>query len=363
MKKFISILLTLILVLSCCAINAAAESDTEPHSLAPNEKIDADLLEKLEETKTVSTFLPIYIALNIDALTIKDMPTYPNVQKAEWEYERYAWETLSPQYEEALSALKEITRLEDIRCVCHDALTVKVCNDLSVITNLAENEHVKSISYFTSGDAWRTDPSRYNADNTATRYRDRFISRYHASLDPYSGCNLYQELLYHPCADGDKEYACDWALVMGSYGTIVACAEYWQVVGGRLLYAPSTFQAPFAFDIGIYDAEQDQFFDITEIDFDDYDDLYEIWQQLDIGTLTEKEQPGDADGDMAVTVLDATTIQRGIADLCSKNDIVTTGADADCDGKVTVLDATRIQRYKAGLCELNGAPATVSIDV
>ena len=248
------------------------------------------------------------------------------------------------------------TRLEDVRYVCCDALTATVSNDINVLNSLAESSWVKSIAYFESGDEWQTDHSRYDKINNITRYRDRFISQYHAELDPYSGCNLYQELLYHPCADSDREYENDWALVMGSYGTIVACAEYQQVVGGRLIWAPSTFQAPFTFDIGIYDAEQDRFFDITQIDFDSYDGLYEIWQALDIGTLTEMEQIGDADGDLSVTIMDATRIQRRVADLCSRSEIVATGADADSDGAITILDATRIQRYKAELCELDGTP-------
>ena len=75
---------------------------------------------------------------------------------------------------------------------------------------------------------------------------------------------------------------------------------------------------------------------------------------MDIGELTVKEQPGDADGDNDVTILDATKIQRGIAGLDSKYSIVASGADADSDGEMTILDATRIQRYKAGLCSLNG---------
>ncbi len=58
---------------------------------------------------------------------------------------------------------------------------------------------------------------------------------------------------------------------------------------------------------------------------------------------------GDADGDGAVTILDATAIQRHLASLTSKVEIVSTAADIDGDGEVTILDATGIQRALAGL--------------
>lgn len=57
---------------------------------------------------------------------------------------------------------------------------------------------------------------------------------------------------------------------------------------------------------------------------------------------------GDVDGDGEVTILDATAIQRVLADLpiSAYNEAV---ADTDGDGEVTILDATFIQRWLAGL--------------
>lgn len=57
---------------------------------------------------------------------------------------------------------------------------------------------------------------------------------------------------------------------------------------------------------------------------------------------------GDADNDQEVTILDATAIQRHVADLPTKSFNEKT-ADADNDKEVTILDATAIQRYVAGL--------------
>ena len=58
---------------------------------------------------------------------------------------------------------------------------------------------------------------------------------------------------------------------------------------------------------------------------------------------------GDVDGDGEVTILDATYIQRKLADLPNKSAFVTEASDADGDGEFSILDATEIQRYLAGL--------------
>ena len=56
---------------------------------------------------------------------------------------------------------------------------------------------------------------------------------------------------------------------------------------------------------------------------------------------------GDADGDGSITILDATAVQRWIADYPTNLD--TLAADADQDTVISVLDATAIQRYLVGM--------------
>ena len=65
---------------------------------------------------------------------------------------------------------------------------------------------------------------------------------------------------------------------------------------------------------------------------------------------------GDADRDGEVTILDATRIQRYIAELVTEEEIDMAAADVDGDGSVTILDATRIQRVIAELCDIDGNP-------
>ena len=57
---------------------------------------------------------------------------------------------------------------------------------------------------------------------------------------------------------------------------------------------------------------------------------------------------GDTDGDNSVTILDATVIQRHLAEIPTAV-YIEAAADADHDGQVTILDATAIQRWLAGL--------------
>ena len=105
------------------------------------------------------------------------------------------------------------------------------------------------------------------------------------------------------------------------------------------------------------------------ISLDDYPGLVEALDELRIGRAV-----GDADGDGERTVLDATRVQRvkagleeadesdlymigvGISGTAVQSDDVTwlSWSDADGDGIVTVMDATRIQRAVADLCDIDG---------
>lgn len=57
---------------------------------------------------------------------------------------------------------------------------------------------------------------------------------------------------------------------------------------------------------------------------------------------------GDLDGDNAISIMDATYIQRYLASLCSFSDRQLMVADFDWDLNITIMDATAIQKYLAG---------------
>ncbi len=75
---------------------------------------------------------------------------------------------------------------------------------------------------------------------------------------------------------------------------------------------------------------------------------------VDVPVTITKEMPedtklGDVDGNGKVTILDATEIQRHLAELTVIDDERLKYADTDKNGKVTIMDATQIQRFLAEL--------------
>ena len=97
-------------------------------------------------------------------------------------------------------------------------------------------------------------------------------------------------------------------------------------------------------------------YDVWNWDFNTYDTIRVAGNPL-----------GDVDGDGEVTILDATRIQRRLANLCMLDgsdydrdinewdDPLYQVADVDGDGRVSIFDALRIRRYLAGICELDGS--------
>ena len=67
------------------------------------------------------------------------------------------------------------------------------------------------------------------------------------------------------------------------------------------------------------------------------------------GSGVRIELYGNVDGDRAITVVDATHIQRDLASIVSFTDDQRKIGDVDGDGVTTIVDATYIQRWLAGL--------------
>lgn len=68
---------------------------------------------------------------------------------------------------------------------------------------------------------------------------------------------------------------------------------------------------------------------------------------------------GDVDGDEEVTIIDATCIQRKLANIPTAA-FIEAAADADGDGEVTIIDATSIQRHLAQLLALEAIGKPIS---
>lgn len=199
-------------------------------------------------------------------------------------------------------------------------------------------------------------------DNITERFEQWAADEYQAKLykddDSYMGGGIgyYEpEVKYcHFDDDGNMDWALievysfpdlDWEIAMRLDDLIIDCGSE---------------EAIFCFGYGIYDANQDTFYDIYDVRerSEDYPDLKNVLSAFNIGRPI-----GDADADSIMTVLDATRVQRVLAELESfeYNGAVyylhepgqpildsTYYADYDLDGTVTIVDATGIQRALVG---------------
>ena len=130
--------------------------------------------------------------------------------------------------------------------------------------------------------------------------------------------------------------------------------EYSTVIANRRISVGSICY-PFHTGYAIYDAQLNEIIDIEKADISKYPDFEKGLEEARVGNPF-----GDADMDSKLTVMDATFIQRALAQMCefSKFDdtyykvdgvVLKYISDFDRDGERTVMDATAIQHKLAGL--------------
>lgn len=167
--------------------------------------------------------------------------------------------------------------------------------------------------------------------------------------EPYT----YDELYYHYVDEDNHESGIDWAVV--KYYEVPAPMQYKTVIVNRVISVGSICY-PFYTGYGIYDAQLNEIIDIEKADISKYPDFEKGLEEASVGNPF-----GDADMDSKLTVMDATFIQRALAQMCefSKSDetyykvdgvALKYISDFDRDGQRTVLDATAIQ-YKLAWLE------------
>lgn len=175
------------------------------------------------------------------------------------------------------------------------------------------------------------------AETTETKYlyKDKFIEY---KLQSYQELLCYEELFYHKDTDGNI----DWVFIMAYTNTFEEMSID-TIVADVYIHLDSRC-TPFSLGYCVYDVNKDKFLSIGY--YEDYEGMEEYINK-NIGVPI-----GDADMDGALTVLDATFIQRAVAQLCEfdDNDYILSGdvvsgylSDYDRDGERTVMDATAIQ--------------------
>lgn len=118
---------------------------------------------------------------------------------------------------------------------------------------------------------------------------------------------------------------------------------------GDVVVQSGSMYGPFTYQYGIYDITEDKFYDVHDLK-ETYDKYYMLEDNLI--KYAGARPVGDSDGDKLITVLDATKIQRVVAELeysyyddyyVDHKDGGGYVSDIDNDGAVTVMDATAIQ--------------------
>ena len=307
-------------------------------------------------------YIPVLVGNSAHMKSVEDMPSWPTerntdveetqkqIERAREEYSAYVKEFNDRFVAEAFDGV-------DAAVFAGYGFMVLAAVMISELDTLASRDCVRYIEYSENQIAESDIEEPDKPD--MSYYQSKLCGQY--GITDLEALD-YEEMYYHGYDPGDSESTCDWVLVRAfRFDLCYPQALHSAVVGGRRLTASSLGWKPFEFAFGIYDADKDRFFDLTEIDFSRYNGLYAVWKNLDLtvhgGTIYENSRyfDGDADGDGVVTVMDATKIQRVLAGVSPMDEIVAASADVDKDGEVSIFDATRIQRYKAELCQLDGS--------
>ena len=322
MKKVLALLLTVVIVFACSLIPVSAE----------NNKIQPKLQAVIENSNP-EDIVSVYISFSGYMKRKDDMPSWPDKIKAAQEYKEYIAERNKTIFAQVFDGL-------DVEILCDVFGNMVIANvKVSDIETIAKNDIVQDIDYY--------EELEQIPEGNDYLYYEEFIRQY-----PLASALIenYDEVYYHT----DEHNQNDWTVIQAELQIQARDIDTYSVIGGRAVYLGLYPLTPFAYSYGLYDADKNQFLDIEDVDFEDYDGLYEIWQSLELSVAIEKL--GDANGDGSMDIIDATCIQRLLATLMSKYDIAHNNADVDGDGDVTILDATRIQRALASLCNLDGTP-------
>lgn len=166
----------------------------------------------------------------------------------------------------------------------------------------------------------------------------RYIETYKPRFKEYT----YSELLGEVDENKNRSHG-----IIFAHSNTGATAEVGFRFGDLIVKSPSIY-TDFTYGIGVYDYNQDKFFDLYDLK-DTPDKYYRLQQKL--ASRENVDLVGDYDSDNTLSVLDATGIQRSKAQLdvpayeqyVSHNGESVYVADMDNDGYVSVMDATEIQ--------------------
>ncbi len=213
------------------------------------------------------------------------------------------------------------------------------------------------------------------ANNVEFMYKDKFDSVY--KPDSNGGLIDYDEIYFHK----DKNNDTDWVMIHAD-GIHDEGGFQFGIFGDIFFNIAMGYSYPFEFNIGIYDVAEDKFYDLIDAWNMDYDNLHEIFYETATSSYMKSKRNfcydiiGDVDKDGALTIKDATEIQKHLTGMISYNFIdefnvsdillfsdrplyekydekygininVIWISDYNSDGKLNIKDATAIQKKLA----------------
>ncbi len=266
MKKIISLVLCLCVLLSGAVITVNAE----------NEKISPEIEKKISENSDI--LIPVYIFLQVD-FNKSEVEKYvlDNFEDAKTDadiflkyYRAEVKNIISPQVQKFVDDNKNY--LENIRFQSDSTGLVIADVYAYNIEKIAQYNNVTDISYY--------DDSVKPAPANSWLYEDKFTEQYNIDkekIDPneYS----YSELYYHTNSEGEI----DWVLIDAYYGA--QCdVEVAELIGNVYLHSGG-LHSPFDLRYGIYDVKEDKFYDILDYKNipEKLDELVAVLKKLKIG--------------------------------------------------------------------------------
>ena len=174
-------------------------------------------------------------------------------------------------------------------------------------------------------------------------YENRFFEQY-VEGSGYEDYYNYAECYYHHIDENDPDSEIDWVLVHCNIN--LEEMIYTAVIGNRVYVGSHGY--PFGVNYAVYDVKLDCFIGVDTYQvLEKYEDLEDVINnKVRFGELL-----GDTDSDECLSILDATTLQRGLVngEYTYEYSMEYNVADFDLDYNVTVMDATAIQMHLAGI--------------
>ena len=196
-------------------------------------------------------------------------------------------------------------------------------------------------------------------DSEAWLFYQKFFDAVWANPECGTPVMFYDEVYYHYNEAGEM----DWALIYGATPPPPWMVFPYAVFENLLIRALSPVKN-FHLDYAIYDLEDDRFYDMTWVWYEDkyHDGIAEYIYTNEIGEII-----GDMDNDRIITIKDATYIQKCLAGIndfpdndavearfsppTPNHELLAYVSDFNRDGVRNVKDATAIQKYLVGNSE------------